>query len=53
MWFSKGLAQSQHINLNLLRLRAAEPASHDYLFHTLLKLLDVKTTAYNPNRDLL
>ena len=36
-----------------LRGRAAQPASHDDLFHTVLGLLDVRTKAYEPALDLL
>ena len=40
------------IDTACLRRRAAEPASHDNLFHTVLGLLDVKTAVYEPAWDL-
>lgn len=36
-----------------LRRRAAQPASHDHLFHTLLGLLDVHTALRAPSWDLV
>ncbi len=36
-----------------LRLRAAEPASHDNLFHTVLGLAGVETILHEPAMDLL
>jgi lipid A ethanolaminephosphotransferase len=33
--------------------RAAEPASHDNLFHTALGVMSVQTSAYQPKLDVL
>ncbi|MCU0952601.1 MAG: phosphoethanolamine--lipid A transferase, partial [Burkholderiaceae bacterium] len=52
MWSSPGFAQARQIDLGCLRSRAAQPASHDHLFHTLLGLLDVRTALYAPAFDL-
>ncbi len=52
MWFSPGLAGADRPDLACLRQRAAAPAAHDHLFHTLLGLLDVQTRLYEPNWDL-
>jgi len=52
MWFSAGFAQSGALDLDCLRRRAAEPASHDHLFHSVLGLLDVRTALYEPDWDV-
>ena len=52
MWFSPGFAATQRLDLGCLRARATQPAAHDHLFHTLLGLLDVSTTLYDPAWDL-
>lgn len=53
VWLSRGFAQSQRIDLACLRRRAAQPASHDHLFHSMLGLLDVTTRLYEPAFDLV
>lgn len=53
MWFSDGLARQERLDLDCLRRRAAQPAAHDHLFHTLLGLLDVQTALHEPALDLL
>jgi lipid A ethanolaminephosphotransferase len=52
MWFSPGFAQAAGLDLNCMRERAAAPASHDHLFHTLLGLTDVSTAIYEPALDI-
>lgn len=53
LWFSLGLTRSLSIDVNCLKQRASKPASHDYLFHTVLGLLDVRTSLYEKDWDLL
>jgi lipid A ethanolaminephosphotransferase len=53
MWMSEGFAQAGHVDLQCMKKRAAEPASHDHLFHTLLDLLDVRTSLYAGEFDLM
>jgi lipid A ethanolaminephosphotransferase len=53
MWFSEGLVASRPLDASCVRQRAAQPATHDHLFHTLLTLLNVRTTLYAPAYDLL
>lgn len=53
MWLSDPYASSRGIDLGCLRSRAAQHASHDDLFHTVLGMLDVTTTVYEPTLDLL
>jgi lipid A ethanolaminephosphotransferase len=52
MWWSAGLPAATGLDTECLRRRAALPAAHDHLFHTLLGLLDVKTALYEPQWDL-
>lgn len=52
MWFSPEYAQSFSLNTDCLRRRAALPATHDNLFHSVLGLLDVQTESYDRTMDL-
>lgn len=52
MWLSSGTARDAGLDEACLRRRAAQPASHDHLFHTLLGLLDVRTSLYEASLDL-
>jgi len=52
VWLSDGFAAANGIDRDCLRRRAAEPASHDHLFHTLLALLDVHSALYDARWDL-
>ena len=52
MWFSDGFAKSRGLDLACLVQRAKEPTSHDHLFHSMLGLLDVRTSVYEPAWDL-
>ena len=53
MWLSAGHAQAPAVDTECLKQRAARPASHDHLFHTVLGLLDVSTRLYEPELDLV
>ena len=53
MWFSEGLRAAAGIDADCLRRRAAQPAAHDHLFHTVLGLADVRTALYAADWDLL
>jgi lipid A ethanolaminephosphotransferase len=52
MWLSAGYGASFALDADCLRRRAAEPATHDHLFHTVLGLLDLRTAARDRNYDL-
>lgn len=52
MWFSPGYANDYALDLACLQLRTAVHASHDNLFHTVLGLLHIKTSVYEPAMDL-
>ncbi|UHQ23120.1 phosphoethanolamine--lipid A transferase [Lysobacter sp. 5GHs7-4] len=52
MWLSPGFAASRGIDTACLRREAAQPASHDNLFHSVLGLMQVSSSVYDPKRDL-
>jgi lipid A ethanolaminephosphotransferase len=52
-WASKPLQQAQGLRLDCLRAQAAQPWSHDNLFHTMLGLARVGTTARDGSLDML
>ncbi len=52
MWFSPSYARDFALDTQCLQQRAAQPASHDNLFHSVLGLLDVKTRVYDAAMDL-
>lgn len=49
MWFGTEFK----LDREALKKRAAEPYTHDYLFHTLLGLFEVNSTVYRPELDIL
>lgn len=51
-WLSAGFPAAAGIDAACLRARAAQPASHDHLFHTVLSLVDVRTALHDPAWDL-
>jgi lipid A ethanolaminephosphotransferase len=52
MWWSAGFGRSAGLDTDCMRTRARQPAEHDNLFHTVLALLDVKTSLYKPALDV-
>jgi lipid A ethanolaminephosphotransferase len=52
LWLSSGVTSKGDVNAECVRARANTPYSHDNLFHSVLGLLDVNTSAYRPERDL-
>ena len=52
MWFSAGFAQGSGVDAACLAARAAQPVTHDHLFHTVLGLMDVRTALHEPAWDL-
>ncbi|MCU0976625.1 MAG: phosphoethanolamine--lipid A transferase [Steroidobacteraceae bacterium] len=52
MWLSGSFAADARVSADCLKAHAAEPLSHDNLFHSVLGVMDVATTAYRPERDL-
>ncbi|HVK52936.1 MAG TPA: phosphoethanolamine--lipid A transferase [Pseudoxanthomonas sp.] len=52
MWFSPGFATSAALDLDCVRGKAGQPASHDNLFPSVLGLMDVQTSIHDRERDL-
>ncbi|MFC5300397.1 phosphoethanolamine transferase [Azospira restricta] len=52
LWLSAGYRDSFALDADCLRRRAAAPATHDHLFHTVLGLLDLQTAARDADYDL-
>ena len=50
-WLSPGLQQRSGVLADCLRKQAAQPLSHDNLFHTVLGLMEVKTQALEAPLD--
>jgi lipid A ethanolaminephosphotransferase len=53
LWLSDSLRKRRGIDGACLRARKGEPLSHDNLFHTMLDLANVRTSAYRPELDFL
>ena len=53
MWFSDSYARDRGVDRQCVRARAAKPASHDNLFHSVLGLMEVHTAVYVADQDLL
>lgn len=52
MWLSPAYAQRFGVDHACLRAKAAQPATHDNLFHSVLGLLDVRTAVHDEAMDL-
>lgn len=52
MWLSPGYQQSFALRADCLARQAHKPISHDYLFHTVLGMLDVQSSVYARDYDL-
>src|SRR5690606_9904661 len=53
VWLSPGLQRTANISLACLMRSRAEPLSHDNLFSSVLGLLGVSTSVYDPRMDIL
>ncbi|MBB4007153.1 phosphoethanolamine transferase [Allorhizobium taibaishanense] len=51
-WLSDDLAEDAGYDLTCLAKTTGEPRSHDNLFHSILGLMDVSTSVYNPALDV-
>ncbi|MDM9621091.1 phosphoethanolamine--lipid A transferase [Rhizobium sp. S96] len=51
-WLSPDFSAASKIDMGCLAARAAEPASHDNFFHSVLGLMDVATSVYDAKLDL-
>jgi lipid A ethanolaminephosphotransferase len=52
-WVSDGWRRSSDLDMACVRASASSEISHDYIFHSILGLLDVSTSIYRPERDFL
>jgi lipid A ethanolaminephosphotransferase len=52
MWWSEGFGRSAGVDRPCMQRRSALPVQHDHLFHTVLGLVDVKTSLYEAKLDL-
>ena len=50
-WFSPDYANATKLDTACVKQDAAAPASHDNLFHTVIGMMGVKTSAYDPALD--
>ncbi|NJD26410.1 MAG: phosphoethanolamine transferase [Betaproteobacteria bacterium] len=53
MWLSPGYVRNFGVNDACLAARAAEPVTHDHLFHSVLGLLEVDTQARDASLDFI
>ncbi|SNX68273.1 lipid A ethanolaminephosphotransferase [Cereibacter ovatus] len=51
LWLSEPFRAAMALDQGCLRDRAAEPASHDNMFHSVLGLMDIRTTARDAALD--
>jgi len=51
-WLSGGFSTEEGVNERCLGARAGDALSHDNVFHSVLGLMDVQTSAYRTDRDL-
>jgi lipid A ethanolaminephosphotransferase len=52
-WFSELYLKQNHVSKECLIRRAKEPAHHDNLFHTVLGVMNISTSVYQPAWDLM
>jgi lipid A ethanolaminephosphotransferase len=52
MWLSPGFARSRGIDLGCMQARSGNDVSQDYLFHSVLGLMQVRAPEYDPAFDL-
>jgi lipid A ethanolaminephosphotransferase len=52
MWASEQFVKQQQLSKECMVQRAKEPAHHDNLFHTVLGLMNISTSVYDPAWDL-
>ncbi|MEY4982322.1 MAG: hypothetical protein RIR62_588 [Pseudomonadota bacterium] len=52
IWLSEGYQATMGVSHECLARKAAQPQSHDVLFHTVLGLMDIRTTVRGTDLDL-
>lgn len=53
LWLSPGFEQDNKINRTCLQAQTGSEYSHDNLFHTVLGMLNISTSLYKPELDML
>lgn len=51
-WFSDQFSDQMHLNTDCVRAKQDDPVTHDALFHSMLGLMDIKTSVHNSALDL-
>jgi lipid A ethanolaminephosphotransferase len=51
MWLSPAMQHQRGIQANCMQGQQDKPLSHDFLFHSVLSLLNVRTASYKAERD--
>lgn len=52
LWMDDDFARSAGVNRSCIAARANEAVSHDNLFHTVLSMMNVSTSVYDPKLDI-
>ena len=52
VWLSPQTTRNGDVSLHCLRQKSAQPLTHDYVFHSVLGLLNVRTAVYRTERDI-
>ncbi len=52
LWLSDGFRSRFQLDQQCLKARVDQTFDHDYIFHSMLGLLDISTAVYNPKLDL-
>lgn len=52
MWLSPGFSSSFGIDIDCMKKKASREISHDYLFHSVLGMLQIQTQVYDKSYDL-
>jgi lipid A ethanolaminephosphotransferase len=52
VWLSSQTTRNGDVSLGCLRQKSAQPLTHDYVFHSVLGLLNVRTSVYRTDRDI-
>ncbi len=52
LWMSDHMKRSDHVDYECLRARKDRPLAHDNIFHSLLGLMEVRSTTYDQSLDL-
>lgn len=50
LWFPE---KNEDVDIQMIKARADQPYSHDNLYHTILGLLEVKTSSYDIKKDIV